>query len=85
MLKTMAQRLLLATTVCCAVTATAVAQAHDPPPSTAYDDEMLCRFVLDAVSTPLPRGADPSEIANNTGIGGYYWATQYNDYGEPVA
>jgi hypothetical protein len=66
-----------------ATVSAATAQDGDRPPYN-YDDEMLCRFVLDAVSSPPTRGADPNEIANNTGVGGYYWATQYNDYGVPL-
>lgn len=82
-LKLAIQHISLLATLLFVVCPAAAAQDSNRPPYN-YDDEMLCRFVLDGVSTPPPRGADPSEIANNTGVGGYYWATQYNDYGLPV-
>jgi hypothetical protein len=91
MLTTMAQRLLIATTVCCAVTGAATAQAQDPPQGTAYDDEMFCRFVIhgdggswntddsgNSRFEPFWQPPDPGELANTTGVGGYYWATSYH-------
>jgi hypothetical protein len=78
-----------------AVSGAAAQAEPTPPTDTQdtnYDDQMLCRFVIFADGggwisdsncevnfQPLWHDPDPGELANTAGVGGYYWATAYQD------